>query len=224
MQSEQIPVARESVPFLGLGVLSTLVLALLGYSVPALICLAASGFLLYFFRDPVRVLPEGENTIVSTADGRIIRVEEVADNRFLHGQALKVSIFMNLFNVHVNRIPYAGTVEAVRLQAGRFYAADRIKAELHNEYCALLMGTQDGGRYAVVQVAGLVARRIVCRAETGDQLRAGQRYGLIRFGSRLDLYLPPATAIAVQIGDRVRAGESLLGHWPVQAGPAATTS
>ena len=102
----------------------------------ALICLAASGFVLYFFRDPVRVLPEGENTIVSPADGRIIRVEEVADNRFLHGQALKVSIFMNLFNVHVNRIPYAGTVEAVRLQAGRFYAADRIKAELHNEYCA----------------------------------------------------------------------------------------
>ena len=214
MQPEQIPVAREGAPFIGFAAFCALVFALLQWPVPALICLAAAAFSLYFFRDPVRVLPPESGVIVSPADGKVIRVTEVEDERFLRGRARKISIFMNVFNVHVNRAPYAGTLETARLVPGRFYAADDVKAELHNEYCALTVATADGGRYAVVQVAGLIARRIVCRAEPGDALATGERYGLIRFGSRVDLYLPPEARIKVKVGDKVRSGETALGFWP----------
>lgn len=214
MQREQIPVARESAPFLAFGVLSTLVFALLGSGFWALLFLLLTAFMLYFFRDPVRILPMEEGAIVSPADGRVIKVTEVEDTRFLNGRVKKISIFMNIFNVHVNRAPFAGTVDSVRLRPGAFYAADDSKAELHNEYCAMTMTAPDGGRFAVVQMAGLIARRIVCRAEPGDKLRAGERYGLIRFGSRVDLYLPLSANITVRTGDRVWSGESLLGFWP----------
>lgn len=212
MQQIQVPVAREGAPFLLFSALCSLVFALLGLICPALIFLALTGFVLYFFRDPVRVLPTKEGAIVAPADGKVIVVQEVEDTRFLGGRAQKISIFMNVFNVHVNRIPLAGTVQQVRMQPGRFYAADKEKAELHNEYCALTIATESGQRYAVVQIAGLIARRIVCRAEMGDKVAAGERYGLIRFGSRVDLYLPLETNIAVKIGDKVRSGESMLGY------------
>ena len=170
-----------------------------------------TAFVTYFFRDPARVLPEAAGAIVSPADGKVIVVRELDDDRFLHQRVLKISIFMNVFNVHVNRIPLAGTVERVVLSPGRFYAADKDKAVLHNEHCALTVATPTGVRYAVVQIAGLIARRIVCRAEPGDRVAAGQRYGMIRFGSRLDLYLPLTTEVTVREGEVVRAGESVLG-------------
>ena len=212
MQDIQIPVALEGAPFLLFSALCSLIFALLGLIYPALFFLALTAFILYFFRDPVRVLPTETNAIVCPADGKVIVVQEVEDTRFLGERVQKVSIFMNVFNVHVNRAPCSGTVEQVRMQPGRFYAADKEKAELHNEYCALTIATAEGMRYAVVQVAGLIARRIVCRAEVGDQLRAGERYGLIRFGSRVDLYLPLQATITVRVGDKVRSGESLLGY------------
>ena len=212
MQRTQVPVAQEGTPFLIFSAFCSLVFALLGMICPALIFLGLTGFVLYFFRDPVRVLPNEPGAIVAPADGKVIVVKEVEDTRFLGERAQKISIFMNVFNVHVNRIPLAGTVQQVRMQAGRFYAADKEKAELHNEYCALTIATEGGQRYAVVQIAGLIARRIVCRAEIGDKVVAGERYGLIRFGSRVDLYLPLEASIAVKIGDKVRSGESLLGY------------
>jgi phosphatidylserine decarboxylase len=116
-----------------------------------------------------------------------------------------------VFNVHVNRIPYAGTVDKVLLKPGKFYAADKDKAVLHNESCAVTVTTATNQRYAVVQIAGLIARRIVCRAEKNDQVRAGQRFGMIRFGSRVDLYLPVSASITVREGQKVRAGETVLG-------------
>jgi phosphatidylserine decarboxylase len=124
---------------------------------------------------------------------------------------MKISIFMNVFNVHVNRIPFAGTVERVVLSPGKFYAADNDKAVLHNESCALTLTTPDNQRYTVVQIAGLIARRIVCRAEKGDRVVAGERFGLIRFGSRVDLYLPLTTRVTVSEGQTVTAGETVLG-------------
>lgn len=211
MQALRIPVAQEGAPFILFAALCALVFALLGLPWPALLALAATAFVLFFFRDPVRVAPDAAAAIVSPADGKVIVVQELEDTRFLGQRVQKISIFMNVFNVHVNRIPVSGTVERVVMQPGRFYAADHVKAELHNEYCALTIATDGGQRYALVQVAGLIARRIVCRAEVGDRLRSGERYGLIRFGSRVDLYLPLQADIRVQVGDRVRAGESLLG-------------
>jgi phosphatidylserine decarboxylase len=211
MHTPRVPLASEGYPFILFSAFATLAFSLLGLVVPALGALLLTAFVTYFFRDPARVLPEETNAIVSPADGKVIVVREMDDDCFLHERVHKISIFMNVFNVHVNRIPLAGTVERVVLTPGRFYAADKDKAVLHNERCALTVATPAGVRYAVVQIAGLIARRIVCRAEPGDRVTVGQRYGMIRFGSRLDLYLPLATEIRVREGELVRAGESVLG-------------
>ncbi len=213
MKAEQIPIAREGYPFILTGCFITLILALLHLTAWALAGLVLTGFVLWFFRDPARTAPDAENGVVCPADGKIIVIRDVDDERFLHCRVTKISIFMNVFNVHVNRIPCDGQVESVLFKPGKFYAADQEKAALHNEYCGLILDT-GGHRLAVVQVAGLIARRIVCRAEPGDLVRAGQRYGLIRFGSRVDLYLPTDTAIEAQIGQKVRAGETLLARLP----------
>jgi phosphatidylserine decarboxylase len=211
MHTPRVPLASEGYPFILFSAFATLAFSLLDLVVPALGALLLTAFVTYFFRDPARVLPEETNAIVSPADGKVIVVREMDDDCFLHERVHKISIFMNVFNVHVNRIPLAGTVERVVLTPGRFYAADKDKAVLHNERCALTVATPAGVRYAVVQIAGLIARRIVCRAEPGDRVTVGQRYGMIRFGSRLDLYLPLATEIRVREGELVRAGESVLG-------------
>lgn len=218
MQKTAVPVTLEGAPFIGFTSFMTLIFGLLHWPIPAMISLALTAFCLNFFRDPTRVLPEEAGAIVCPADGKVIVIEEIDDQRFLQERVRKISIFMNVFNVHVNRIPLAGTVERVQFVPGRFYAADNDKATLHNEYCALTLQTQDQQRYTVVQIAGLIARRIVCRAERGDQVRAGQRFGMIRFGSRVDLYLPLSARITTHVGEVVRAGESVLG---VLASPAS---
>lgn len=202
--------AKEGLPFILFAGFAALICAVLQYRSAAFAGLAVTAFVTYFFRDPERALPEGGKAAVSPADGKVIRVEEMLDERFLHQKVLRISIFMNVFNVHVNRIPLAGTVRRVVFQPGRFYAADQDKAALHNEHCAMIVETAAGQQYAAVQLAGLIARRIVCRAEPGDQVRTGQRYGLIRFGSRVDLYLPEGTAAAVRVGEKVRSGETVL--------------
>lgn len=212
MQKTELPLTLEGIPFILFSGFATLVFSFLGLPVPALLCLLLTAFVTYFFRDPSRVLPEAANAIVCPADGKVIVIEEIDDDRFLQKRVQKISIFMNVFNVHVNRIPLAGTVEHVRLVPGKFYSADKDKATLHNEYCALTLSTPDQQRYAVVQIAGLIARRIVCRAEKGDQVRAGERFGMIRLGSRVDLYLPLSARITAKIGETVRAGETTLGY------------
>jgi len=210
MQKTEIPMASEGYPFILFSGFVTLILSLLGLLVPTLVALLVTGFVTYFFRDPSRILPEEAGAIVSPADGKVILVGEIDDDRYLHQRVMKISIFMNVFDVHVNRIPLAGTVASVALSPGKFYAADRDKAVLHNESCAVTVTTPDRQRYALVQIAGLIARRIVCRAEKGDQVVAGQRFGLIRFGSRVDLYLPLSTRVRVEKGQRVVAGETVL--------------
>ena len=212
MKTPRIPLALEGVPFIALAAFATLVAALLGYAAPAAAGLGLCFFCCYFFRDPVRIAPDDEAALVSPADGKVIIVSEVDDQRYLGGRARKISIFMNVFNVHVNRAPCAGRVEAVIHTPGRFFAADSPKAALENETCAVVTRSASGEKIAFVQMAGLIARRIVCWAEKGDTLARGQRFGLIRFGSRVDLYLPLTAKITVSIGDRVTAGETVIGY------------
>ena len=210
MKQPRIPIALEGYPFILFAAFATLVFSLLELALAALPCLLVTAFVTWFFRDPERVGPDRDDAFVSPADGKVIVAEEVDDPRFVQGRAHKISIFMNIFNVHVNRIPYQGRVEQILLRPGKFYAADSERGALQNEHCALTIMVGDGLKYGVVQMAGLIARRIVCWAEKGDELATGQRYGLIRFGSRVDIYLPLQVELCVKKGEKVRAGETVI--------------
>jgi phosphatidylserine decarboxylase len=210
MIKPELPIAQEGFPFILFCGFSTLICSVLGLQTAGIAGLLITAFVTWFFRDPSRVHPEDSDAVVCPADGKVIIVDEIFDDRFLQQQVIKISIFMNVFNVHVNRIPFSGTVQRVLLKAGKFYSADKEKAALHNEYCAMVIATSSGQQYGVVQVAGLIARRIICWTVKGDQVKTGQRYGLIRFGSRVDLYLPLDCKIEVTPGQKVRAGETIL--------------
>lgn len=214
MKKPRIPLAREGYPFIAFAAFVTLLFGIVRYDILAFASLAVTAFVVYFFRDPSRVSSDEKDVMVSPADGKVIIIEKVFDERFVKEHVYKVSIFMNVFNVHVNRIPFNGEVTRIHYSPGRFYSADTIRGGLHNEYCAVTMKTDNGRRYAVVQIAGLIARRIVCWAQQGDRMHRGQRYGLIRFGSRVDLYLPLQTQLEVKVGQKVRAGETVLGYLP----------
>ena len=212
MLTPQVPVAKEGYPFIGFAVFCTVVLALLGLPFATAISFIVATFTLCFFRDPERFVPESSNALVSPADGKIIHIEKISENPFTGGEVVKISVFMNVFNVHVNRIPFNGKVEKVIYKPGKFYSADSEQGGLENEYCATVILTPQGKTLAFVQIAGLIARRIVCWLEPGDQVARGRRFGLIRFGSRVDLYLPLETDVIIKEGDKVRAGETILGY------------
>ncbi|MBS6828325.1 MAG: phosphatidylserine decarboxylase family protein [Desulfovibrio sp.] len=209
MRPAHCGITPEGWPCIGLTGLSALVFALLDWWFLALVLLALCWFSLHFFRDPERVVPQGEGLAVSPADGRIIRVEDRADP-FSDETRCCVSIFMNVFSVHVNRAPVDCVVEDIRYWPGKFLNAAFDKASTDNERCAYCLRGDDGQVWSMVQIAGLVARRIVCRTEPGDPLARGQRYGMIRFGSRVDLYLPRGYVAAVRIGEQVFAGQSVI--------------
>lgn len=202
-------IAREGWPFLG----GALVLALLAtvYSGPVTTALGwiVFIFVLQFFRDPARVVPIGEGLVLSPADGRIVAVEET-DDPWLKRRALKISVFMNVFNVHSNRAPVDGEVKGRWYNPGKFVNADLAKASTENERNAVWFRTPDGKDVTSVQVAGLIARRILCYVEPGAQLKRGERYGFIRFGSRVDVYLPTDAKPRVTLGDKVRASSDVL--------------
>ena len=214
MTSPQIPIAKEGYPFIAFSAFVTLILAVLGYDLLALPALAITTFVLCFFRDPERIGPISEDALISPADGKVILIEKIIDDQYLLGQVTKVSIFMNVFNVHVNRVPVNGTVEKILYTPGKFYSADSDRGAIHNEHCATILRSTRGHRLAFVQVAGLIARRIVCWLEVDDQVRRGQRFGLIRFGSRVDLYIPTQTQLEIAVGQKVKAGETVIGYLP----------
>jgi phosphatidylserine decarboxylase len=168
-------------------------------------------FVAWFFRNPERGTPSDEKTVVSPADGRVIKIEEVSGSDLVRAPAKKISIFMNVFNVHVNRIPYSGVVRAIEYKKGKFLSANLDKASALNERNSIVIGTDDGREILTVQIAGLIARRIVCWLKKGIQVRKGERFGLIRFGSRLEVFLPLDTDISVAVGDKVKAGVTPLG-------------
>ena len=177
------------------------------------IALILTLFIMYFFRDPDRrgQLPEG--AFLCPADGKIIEIREVRrDESPLKAPALKISIFMSVFDVHVNRIPVNGTVTKISYHAGRFFAANLDKASSDNESNRVLVETPDGRKILVIQIAGLIARRIACWVEEADRVLAGQRFGLIRFGSRVEIFAPEPIRAAVKVGHRVKAGQTILGY------------
>lgn len=214
MRNQNQPVASEGFPFIALFAFITLIFALLDWSCLTLIMLGLTLFTVYFFRNPERAVPDEVGAIVAPADGKVVFVGEVNEERCLKGPAYKVGIFMNVFNVHVNRAPCAGKVIDRYYRRGGFLNASLDKASDQNEQCGLLIETEGGHKILFVQIAGLIARRIVTYPVVGDLLRRGARYGLIRFGSRVDVYLPRETRLSVKVGDKTVAGESILGYLP----------
>lgn len=211
MTTPQIPVAKEGVPFIALAAFTTLIVALLEYDIASGFLLFVTFFITWFFRDPERIGPDDDNYLVSPADGKVILVEQSDSHDLLDGETYKISIFMNIFNVHVNRTPFGGKIDKISYIPGKFYSADSAKGDLKNERCAISMTTERNQQIVFVQVAGLIARRIVCWIEKGDTIKRGSRFGLIRFGSRVDLYIPSSTKLDINVGDQVRAGETILG-------------
>ncbi len=202
-------IAREGWPFLAGAVVASLLVAGFagwGWSIPLWL---AALFVLQFFRDPPREVPDDPRAVVSPADGRVVAVEKARDP-WLERDALKVSVFMNVFNVHSNRSPVDGTVKKRWYHRGAFLNAALDKSSTENERNALWLRTAGGDDVTCVQVAGLVARRILCYVDEGAQLARGERYGFIRFGSRLDVYLPPGAEVKAALGDKVYAAESVI--------------
>ena len=207
------PMARAGYPFIFASAFSTAVFALLGVVFLAILGLLVTGFICWFFRDPDRLVPNGQGLIVSPADGKVIKVESVDDSPYFKGSCTRISIFMSIFNVHVNRAPHEGIIRQVNYHPGKFFSANLDKASADNEHNALLLESPSGKVIGFVQIAGLVARRIICGVQAGDTIKRGQRFGMICFGSRLDVYLPMGTEIRAAVGDRVQAGSSVLGKW-----------
>jgi phosphatidylserine decarboxylase len=205
-------IAREGWPYLaGTVIVSAVAAWFFGWwSLPLWI---AALFVLQFFRDPPREVPQGEGLVLCPADGRVIVVGNARDP-YRNVEALKISVFMNVFNVHSNRSPVEGVVKEIVYNKGLFVNASFDKASSDNERNAMVVQARDGTVLTCVQVAGLIARRILCYVKAGDSLARGQRYGFIRFGSRVDVYLPPGSKPRVAIGDKVKATSTVLAELP----------
>lgn len=203
----RIPVAAEGWPFIFPPALAACILAGVGWWAAAGVVAVPALAFLGFFRDPERRPPDLPGAVLAPADGKVMEVVPAEDAWV--GSALRVSIFLSPLDVHVNRAPVGGLVASVEYASGKFRAAYRPEASEINERCTVAI--EGSTRVAVRQIAGVLARRIVCRVRTGDKLEAGERYGLIRFGSRTDLFVPRATELRVRVGDHVRGGESIMG-------------
>lgn len=209
-----IPFAKEGIPFIAVPASVTLLTGLLGWYFVAFLGGIATLFSAWFFRNPARVIPQGPNLIVAPGDGKVIAIEEEFEPRYLKERSLRVTIFLNVFDVHINRLPCDGMVENVQYQPGLFMVASKPEATFMNEQNALMIKTSDGIKVLCVQVAGLIARRIVCWIAPLERAVRGERYGLIRFGSRMDTFLPLGTTLRVAVGQRVKGGETILGEFP----------
>ena len=212
-------IAPEGWPFIGIGLALTAALGVVAWSWPGLsltlplVAAALTVWVVVFFRDPARPGPRGDRVVVSPADGRVLSVAAVEEPMYLHDTATRVSIFMNVFNVHVNRFPVSGEVDIVHYNPGEFFAASLDKASLVNEQASVgIVGPH--GPVLVRQIAGLIARRIVTDVAPGDAAVQGERLGMIRFGSRVDLFFAAAAAVKVKEGDRVLAGQTIIAEYP----------
>ena len=209
MRKSSIGLTAEGFPSLLLTGLGSLVFAIMGCWVLSFVFFVLFWFSLHFFRDPERVTPTGEGLAVSPADGKVIKITPMEDP-FTGERRMCMCIFMNVFSVHVNRSPIEGTIRAIKYFPGKYLNAAWDKASTDNERCAFDLHHNDGSRWTMVQIAGLIARRIVCRVDEGEVLSRGERYGMIKFGSRVDLYLPEDYAPSVTVGEQVFAGETVI--------------
>ena len=181
-------------------------------------------FTTFFFRDPDRTVPTAPNLLVAPADGKIVAIDTLDTHPYIGGKTLQVSIFLSIFDVHVNRVPIAGTVDYVKYNPGKFFAAFEDKASLLNEQTEIGLTTNDGRRVVFKQIAGLIARRIVCTLKEGESVETGQRCGIIRFGSRTDLLVPVDSRLDVKMGDRVKGGKTVIGALSNNSGAAENLS
>lgn len=209
MRAPSVGVAREGLPYIVIAAFTTIVFAILDWDIATVVALGLTAFVGHFFRDPERVPPEDAEAVCSPADGRICKVSQEVDP--ISGEKRQViCVFMNVFNVHVNRMPVSGKIDRIRYIPGKYFNASLDKASTDNERCVLEVVGKGNQRFTVVQIAGLIARRIVCWAEVGDKLKRADRFGLIKFGSRVDLYIPDGYVPSVHVGDKVVAGESTV--------------
>ena len=202
-------IAREGWPFLAIALVVAVVLSVVGWWLLAIVAWIVFVFVLQFFRDPARSVPAEANAVLAPADGRIVRIGKARDP-YLDRDALMISVFMNVFNVHSNRSPVDAAVAEVWYHPGKFVNAALEKASSDNERNALKLVTDKGAEVMCVQIAGLIARRILCYVKRGDRLERGERYGFIRFGSRVDLYLPADAVPRASVGDKVYATETIV--------------
>ena len=205
-------IAQEGYPFIIFSLVITVFVSFFGIKWLIVLMAAITFFVVWFFRNPERYFHDEEKLVVSPADGKVIKIDDVEIEGTIKGRFKKISIFMNIFNVHVNRAPYSGKIEKINYHEGKFFSANLDKASQDNERNEVMIRTEDGRAIWAVQIAGLVARRIVCWVKVGDQVKKGERFGLIRFGSRLDVYLPEDSKISVKLGNKVKAGETKLGY------------
>jgi phosphatidylserine decarboxylase len=211
MKNDNI-IANEGYPFIILSLVTTVFIAFFGIGWLTVLFAFITFFIVWFFRNPERSFLDEENLLISPADGKIIKIEDVELNGTISGKYRKISIFMNVFNVHVNRAPYSGKIDAINYHQGKFFSANLDKASEDNERNEIMIHTEKGRPVWMVQIAGLIARRIVCWVRVGNNVRKGDRVGLIRFGSRVDVYLPEDFRVSVKLGDKVKAGQTSLGY------------
>jgi phosphatidylserine decarboxylase len=209
MKNYGIPVAAEGWPFILPLAAATVLLFALGWKNTGYVALVLTLFVLFFFRDPERAVPEGAGVVVSPADGKVIVIKDIYEPDYLKRDVKQISIFLSVFNVHVNRAPIGGAIELVKYNPGKFHVASVDKASLDNEQTSMVIGN---GKHTILvkQIAGLIARRIVCYARPGDAVAAGERYGLIRFGSRVDIFLPRDAELKVKLGDRIKGARDVI--------------
>lgn len=218
---------REGLPFYGppIGV-GAILLAFVGGTplglAVSLIVLGLGLFTLYFFRDPHRAISKEPADIVSPADGTVVGIEDLVDSPYYEGPCRRISIFLSVFNVHVNRAPCDGTIDAIAYRPGKFLNAMKSESSDLNEANTVSMRTAYG-QVTVRQISGLIARRIVCRRAVGDSLQKGERFGMIRFGSRTELFLPPGTAVCVKMRESVRGGATIMARFAGAPGKSEET-
>ena len=212
-------IVREAWPFIAMGSLLTVALAFAAARfnsmllfVIGLVMAVLTLFTFFFFRDPERVCPDQPDILLAPADGKVVAVTPIGFHPYIGSDAVRVSIFLSIFDVHVNRVPASGVIDFVNYNRGKFLAAFVHKASQENEQTEIGMTTEGGQKLIFKQIAGLVARRIVCRLKPGDRRVAGDEFGMIRFGSRADLIIPADSRIEVEVGDRVAGGESVIGY------------
>jgi phosphatidylserine decarboxylase len=209
-----IPIARQGYPMIAIGLFGVALFLWWGVMAGWLLFALITLFVISFFRDPERHSPPDEKALLSPADGRILLIEEKEMTPFSTGRAIKISVFMSVFNCHVNRTPGSGRIEEIVYRPGKFFSANQDRASAQNEQNALLLRTPEGLEISFVQVAGLIARRIVCWVKPGTTITRGERFGMIRFGSRVDIFLPISTRIRINRGDKVKAGLTIIGELP----------
>lgn len=209
MKDNIIPVAVEGWPFILPLAICTLLLFIFGWVITGFILLTLTLFVLFFFRDPKRTVTEGKNVVVSPADGKIVAIKYIDEPDYLQQSVFQISIFLSIFNVHVNRTPVSGKIETVKYNPGKFHIAAMEKASLENEQTVMVIANENR-KILVKQIAGIIARRIVCYAKLGDVIQKGERYGIIRFGSRVDIFLPKDSEIKVKLGDRVKGARDII--------------